>query len=51
MNIAVAHAAELNIYDNVFGPRIAPLEAERREGSRIILSGIAAGRNHNLNLR
>jgi hypothetical protein len=42
MNITVANTAELNIDDNVFGPRIAPLEAERSEGSSVILSGVAA---------
>jgi hypothetical protein len=43
MNIAMAYTAELNIDDNVFGPRIAPLEAEGSKGSCIILSGIATG--------
>ncbi len=43
VNIAMADTTELNIDDNVCGPRIAPFEAEGSEGSLIILSGIAAG--------
>jgi hypothetical protein len=42
MDITVTNTAELNIDDDVFGTRVAPLEAERCKGSLIILGGIAA---------
>jgi hypothetical protein len=38
----MADTAELNIDDDIFGPWIAPFEAEGSEGSSIILRGVAA---------